>query len=103
MDDNKIYSLLSLCQKAGKLASGEFAVENAIKGGKACAVIVSDDASANTAKKFRDKCEYYNVPFYLFGDKEKLGHAIGKEVRTSVAITDEGFAKSFQKNLRVDE
>ncbi|WP_044913701.1 L7Ae/L30e/S12e/Gadd45 family ribosomal protein [Butyrivibrio sp. WCE2006] len=103
MDDNKIYSLLGLCQKAGKLVSGEFAVENAIKSGKACMVFVSVDASQNTGKKFRDKCEYYNVPFFMFGDKEKLGHAIGKEVRTSIAITDNGFAKSFQKNLRGDE
>ena len=103
MDENRIYSLLGLCQKAGKLVSGEFSVENAIKGGKACLVIVSNDASENTSKKFRDKCDYYEVPFYMFGDKEKLGHAIGKEVRTSLAITDDGFAKSFQKNLRVDE
>ena len=103
MNDNKIYSLLGLCQKAGKLVSGEFSVENAIKGGKACLVIVSNDASENTSKKFRDKCDYYEVPFYMFGDKEKLGHAIGKDVRTSIAITDDGFAKSFQKNLRVDE
>ncbi len=103
MDENRIYSLLGLCQKAGKLVSGEFSVENAIKGGKACLVIVSNDASENTSKKFRDKCDYYEVPFYMFGDKEKLGHAIGKEVRTSIAITDDGFAKSFQKNLRVVE
>ena len=103
MDDKKIYSLLGLCQKAGKLVSGEFAVENAIKSGKACLVIVSGDASDNTAGKFRNKCDYYGVPFFMFGDKEMLGHAIGKEVRTSIAITDDGFAKSFQKNLRVDE
>ncbi len=103
MNDNKVYSLLGLCQKAGKLVSGEFAVENAIKGGKACLVIVSNDSSENTSKKFRDKCDYYNVPYYMFGEKEKLGHASGKEVRTSIAITDDGFAKSFQKNLRVDE
>ncbi|WP_408070689.1 L7Ae/L30e/S12e/Gadd45 family ribosomal protein [Butyrivibrio sp. JL13D10] len=103
MDENKVYSLLGLCQKAGKLVSGEFAVENAIKSGKACMVLVSSDASDNTSKKFRDKCDYYEVPFFVFGVKEKLGHAIGKEVRTSIAITDDGFAKSFQKNLRVDE
>ena len=103
MDENKIYSLLGLCQKAGKLVSGEFAVENAIKSGKACMVIVSRDASDNTGKKFRDKCDYYEVPFYMFGDKEKLGHAIGKEVRTSIAITDVGFAKTLQKNLQLVE
>ncbi len=103
MSDNKTYSLLGLCQKAGKLVSGEFAVENAIKSGSACVVLVSKDASDNTKKKFRDKCEFYGVPIYSFGDKEALGHAIGKEVRTSIAITDNGFAKTLQKNLQLDE
>lgn len=97
--ENKIYSMLGLCQKAGKLVSGEFSVENAIKGGKACLVLVSSDASENTKKKFRDKCDYYGVPITEFGVKERLGSAIGKEVRTSVAITDSGFAKSLQEKL----
>ena len=103
MKDEKIYSLLGLCQKAGKLVSGEFSVENSIKSGKAAFVIVSRDASENTAGKFRNKCEYYGVPMAVFGDKELLGHAIGKEVRTSIAITDNGFAKTLQKNLELEE
>ncbi len=103
MNDEKIYSLLGLCQKAGKLSSGEFAVENSIKGGKAAFVIISSDASKNTAEKFRNKCKYYGVPMAVFGDKEHLGHAIGKEVRTSIAITDNGFAKTLQKNFQLEE
>ncbi len=103
MNEDKIYSLLGLCQKAGKLQSGEFAVENSIKSGKALLVIVSKDASDNTSEKFRNKCEYYGVPIAVFGDKELLGHAIGKEVRTSIAITDNGFAKTLQKNLQLVE
>ena len=99
MNNMKVYSLLGLCQKAGKLASGEFAVLNAIKGGSASYVLVSEDASDNTKKKFRDKCEYYGVPMSFFGDMESLGRAIGKEVRTSIAIMDNGFAKTLQKNL----
>ncbi len=103
MGEDKVYSLLGLCQKAGKIVSGEFSVENAVKSGKACLVLISRDASDNTTKKFRDKCEYYGVPQYIFGEKEKLGHAIGKEVRTSIAITDNGFAKTLQKNLELEE
>ena len=103
MSNDKIYSLLGLCQKAGKLVSGEFAVENAIKSGSACVVLISCDASENTTKKFRDKCEYYGVPIFAYGDKASLGHAIGKEVRTSIAITDNGFAKTLQKNLQLVE
>ena len=97
--DNRIYSLLGLCQKAGKLVSGEFSVENAIKSGKAYMVIVSTDASDNTKKKFKDKCDFYEVPIAEFGDKEGLGRAIGKEVRTSVAVTDAGFAKALCEKL----
>ncbi len=36
--------------KAGKVASGEFSTEKAVKTGKARLVIVADEASANTKK-----------------------------------------------------
>ena len=42
---NKILSLISLATKAGKIVSGEFAVEKAVKEEKALLVIVSVDAS----------------------------------------------------------
>ena len=85
--------------RAGMLKSGEFATLEAIRGRKAELVIVSEDASDNTKKQFSDKCSYYEVPMVFFGDKESLGHAIGKDVRTSLAITDKGFAQSLSKNL----
>lgn len=44
-------------------------------------------------------CEYYHVPFYLYDTKEGLGHAMGKEMRASLAITDGGFAKSLIGHL----
>ena len=99
MDSEKIYSLLGLCMRAGKLKSGEFATLQAVRENKAELVIVSEDASDNTKKQFNDKCSYYKVPIILFGEKEKLGHAIGKDVRTSLAIMDKGFAESLRKNL----
>ena len=34
-----------------------------------------------------------------FGEKEELGHAIGKQFRASLAVTDEGLAKAIKKNL----
>ena len=103
MDSNKIYSLLGLCMRAGKLKSGEFATLEAIRRKTAEMVIISEDASDNTKKKFSDKCSYYNVPIFVFGNKEELGHAIGKDVRTSLAITDKGFAQSLRKNLLSEE
>ena len=84
--------------RAGKLQSGEFSVLEAVRHKKAELVIISEDASDNTKKKFSDKCSYYNVPMIFFGNKEVLGHAIGKDVRTSLAVLDEGFAKTLRKN-----
>jgi len=96
---NKIYSMIGLATKAGKLASGEFSTEHAVKTGKASLVIVSETASENTKKKFRNMCTYYEVPLYFFGEKEMLGHAMGKEFRASLAVLDEGFAKAIEKCL----
>ncbi len=47
-------------------------------------------------------CEFYEVPFYTYGNKVELGHAIGKEFRASLAILDEGFAKGIRKYLEME-
>ena len=101
MNQNKIYSLLGLAMKAGKVVSGEFATDKSIKEGTAMLVLVSGDASDNTKKKFSNSCEFYEVPRFFFGTKDELGHAIGKEMRSSLAITDEGFAKNIIKHLEI--
>ena len=96
---NKILSLVGLATKAGRCVSGEFMTEREVKSGKAALVIVAEDSSDNTKKKFRDMCEFYKVPIYFYGDKDTLGHAMGKEFRASLAILDEGFAKGIQKQF----
>ena len=99
---NRVYSMIGIAQKAGKLASGEFATEHAVKSCRAALVIVSDAASENTKKKFRNMCEFYEVPVYFYGGKEELGHAMGKEFRASLAVLDSGLAKSIEKNLNIE-
>ena len=88
----KVLNYLGLARKAGKLSPGGFMTEKTVKGKRACLVLVSEEASENTKKDFRSMCEYYKVPMYIFGEKEALGRAIGKESCTSLALTDEGFA-----------
>lgn len=85
--------------KAGKVASGEFATEKAVKSGLARLVLVAEDASDNTKKMFANMCDYYKVPLYFYGDKETLGAAIGRQYRASLALTDEGFAKAVTKEI----
>lgn len=99
LKQDKILSLIGLATKAGQTASGEFMTEREVKTGRAALVIVAGDSSDNTKKKFRDMCEFYKVPIYFYGDKDTLGHAMGKEFRASLAILDEGFAKGVLKHL----
>lgn len=95
MRRNKILSLAGLAAKAGRITSGEFSVEKAVKTGKGHLVILAEDASANTKKKFSDMCSYYQVPILFMQTKEELGKAIGKEFRASIAVLDAGFAKAM--------
>lgn len=85
--------------KAGKVESGGFCTEKAVKSGSARLVIISSEASENTRKKFADMCEYRKIPWYVFGEKEELGHAMGKEFRATLAITDENLAAAVKAQL----
>lgn len=100
---NKALSLISLATKAGKTVSGEFCTEKEVKTGMAALVIVAEDASENTKKKFQNMCEFYEVPIYFYGDKDTLGHAMGKEFRASLAVTDPGFAKGIAKHIEAEQ
>ena len=96
---DKVLSLISLATKAGRCASGEFMTEGQTKSGRASLVVVAEDASDNTKKKFRNMCEFYEVPVYFLADKEELGKFCGKEFRASLAVQDENFAKAIMKEV----
>ena len=102
LKSSKALSLVSLATKAGKTASGEFCTEKEVQTGMAELVIVAEDASANTKKKFKNMCDFYEVPIYFYGDKDTLGHAMGKEFRATLAVTDAEFAKGIKKHLETE-
>ena len=95
----KVINLIGLATKAGKTVSGEFSTEKAVKSKKAYLVMVSKEASDNTKKMFTNMCTYYKVPICYFGKKDELGHAMGKELRASLAVVDEGFARAIVKQM----
>lgn len=87
--------MAGLATRAGKTVAGEFSVEKAIKDRKAFLVIVSTEASDNTKKLFRNKCEYYKVPYFECGTKAELGKATGNMERASIAILDRQFSNTI--------
>ncbi len=48
MSRTKAAGMIGMAMKAGKVASGEFSTEKAVKEGRAWLVVVAEDASANT-------------------------------------------------------
>lgn len=68
---SSVYSLIGLCQKAGKAISGGSMVEEAIRAGKAKLLIIAEDAGESMAKKFSDKANFYGVRMIYFGTAGK--------------------------------
>ena len=95
----KVLNLIGLATKAGKSVSGEFSTEKSVKSGRAQLVIVSEEASENTKKMFTNMCTYYKVPICYFGKKEELGHAMGRQMRASLAIVEKGLAEAIMKQM----
>lgn len=100
-NNDRVLSMLGLAAKAGKIASGEFSTEKAVKLFQARMIIVAEDASDNTRKMFEDMSRFYEVPMRVYGTKESLGQCIGKTYRASIAILDDGFARSVEKKLNM--
>ena len=97
--NSKVLSMLGLAAKAGKVASGELSTEKEVKSGNACLVIVAEDASDNTKKKFTNKCKHYDVPILITSTKDILSSVIGKDNRSTFAIIDENFANKIHSML----
>lgn len=96
---DRVLSMVGIAAKAGKIVSGDFATEMSVKSGKAHLVVAAKDASENTAKKFRDMADFYGVPFRVYGVKETLGGCIGKDYRSSLAVTDARLAETVIKKM----
>ena len=103
MSESKIYGLIGLAKRAGKTVSGSFLAEETVRSGKMSLLILAEDASDGTKKKLSDKCRYYRVPVFLFGNRERLGKAVGEGDRICVGICDSGFAGAIVKLLETSE
>lgn len=95
MKSERFYKMLGLSQRAGQVHFGEGAVKDRIKDKKAEIVIVSEDASENTKKKFMNSCNFYSVPYFEYGDRYSLGRATGREFAVVLAVTNKGLAENL--------
>ena len=98
--DNRIFSSLGLCSKAGKLIFGvPMIIEAMQKGKRVFLVLEAGDTSDNTHKKITDKCLFYGVEkLRLEIDGGTLASLVGKSSSlAAIAITDESFYEMIKK------
>ncbi len=96
---DKALGLLGLACRAGRISGGSDAAEDAVRSGKAELVIIAEDTSANGKKAICDCCRHYGVKYITYSTKAELGRAIGRELRTVVAVNDAGFAAAIEKRI----
>ena len=99
--EKSVLALIGLSMRQRAVESGSFLTEKAVKSGNAKLVIIAEDASDNTRKDFTDMCTYYHVPFCVFGTKDILGHAIGKEFRVVMALTNPGLSDKISEQINI--
>lgn len=92
----RIYSLLGLARRAGKITSGESQIEVMLKKGKGYLLILAEDAPG-THRKYTQWAEDLRLPVLIAGTKTGLGIAIGLSPRSTILVMDDGFAKAILK------
>jgi ribosomal protein L7Ae-like RNA K-turn-binding protein len=94
----KFLSLLGLAAAAGKVSSGNTAVEEAFKKNKVKLLLLAGDCAENTINEYKKSAEKANICYYIL-DTAELGKSIGKPERKAVCITDNQFAQVLEKQL----
>ena len=98
-NENKVYGLLGLCMKAGKISFGTESCIDMLNKRKAKLIILAKDSSERTIENFQIICGLNNIPFYIFGYKEELSKSIGKNNKTVFGIKDKNLADTIKKIL----
>ena len=99
MINNKIYGLLGLTAKAGKIVFGTESCLDMVVKRKVSLVIVTEDSAERTKNHFKEKCKQNNISLYIYGNREHLSKAIGKTNKTVIGIKDKNLAGAIQKIL----
>lgn len=87
----RLYSCLSLAQKAGALVSGYQALSTAWSQGKLRYLIVAENIAPSRAAEYHQWCEQQHIPWMTFSSKEELGKRLGKLSRSAVGLLDPHF------------
>lgn len=96
---NKIYSMLGIAKKGGKLSIGFDATSLDIKHKKSNLVMIAENASEKTKNNIIYLCDKYNIKYIIYGENEVLGKSLGKKVVSVLSINDINIASYLITNI----
>jgi len=99
MQQERIFSLIALANKAGKVVSGSDKVMDTLRKRGVALLIIATDISADSAAKFTALVGHTNVETVRFLTKERLGAPLGKDIRSAAAILPGSFAVTLSREL----
>lgn len=91
----KLFGLLTICRKAGRMTMGFDFVKESILTDKAKAVFLASDISAKTEKEVRFFADQKAVPVHCIDATiAEIEFSVGRKAGV-IGICDEGFAKKL--------
>lgn len=92
--------MLGFARRAGCVAMGTAATLDAVRHGRAALVILSEGASAASAKQVKSKCAFYGVTVLEVSlSPDLLAHTVGKDAPVvTLAVLDSHFASELLKS-----
>lgn len=103
--NERLRGMIGLAMKANKLAVGDGRATDRIRSDNAYLILISNDASENTVKKYTNMCEFRKLKLHKLDiDRFEFGTIIGRQFAVTAAVCDKGFADSMIKLAeRVDK
>ena len=95
----KVYNLLGIAQRAGKLSAGTMAAKNSLMRRRAVLLIISEDIAENSREELLNCSNRQGIPTITFGNKYDLGTALGKAYRVAITINEAGMAQAILDEL----
>ena len=99
----KLYGLIGLARRAGKVSFGTESSKEEIKKGKAKLVLIAENCSEKTKNNIKELAKMYKVPVYIVGTIEDLSQSIGQVNKAIIVIKEENFAKEIIKRINGGE
>ncbi len=95
----KIHSYLGFAKKSRNLISGYNSCIYAVGRGKVNLLILTEDLSDNTKRKFRNIAESGGIEMRFFGTIEKMQEMTGDTGRGIYGVTEKNLAKAIIEEI----